>query len=56
MRIINNMYQFELTAKEKLVLFGLVKYPEMTDKELSKKLSLKHSAVTSIRLRLKKNG
>ncbi|KYK22375.1 hypothetical protein AYK21_00110 [Thermoplasmatales archaeon SG8-52-2] len=49
------MYQFELTTKEKLVLFGLVKYPEMTDKELSRKLDLKHSTVTSIRLRLKKN-
>jgi DNA-binding MarR family transcriptional regulator len=49
------MYHFELTAKEKLVLFGLVKYPYMTDKELSKKLDLKHSTVTSIRLRLKKN-
>ena len=55
MHIINNMYQFELTTKEKLVLFGLVKYPEMTDKELSKKFDLKHSTVTSIRLRLKKN-
>ncbi len=55
MHIISNMYQFELTTKEKLVLFGLVKYPEMTDKELSKKLDLKHSTVTSIRLRLKKN-
>jgi DNA-binding MarR family transcriptional regulator len=49
------MYQFELTNKEKLVLFGLVKYPEMTDKELSEKFDLKHSTVTSIRLRLKKN-
>ncbi len=54
MHIINNMNQFELTNKEKLMLFGLVKYPELTDKELSKKLELKHSTVTSIRLRLKK--
>jgi len=54
MHIINNMNQFELTNKEKLMLFGLVKYPELTDKELSKKLDLKHSTVTSIRLRLKK--
>jgi len=48
------MYQFNLTNKEKLVLFGLIKYPDMTDKELSKKLDLKHSTITSIRLRLKK--
>ncbi len=54
MHIINNMNQFELTNKEKLMLFGLVKHPELTDKELSKKLELKHSTVTSIRLRLKK--
>ncbi|KYK30790.1 MAG: hypothetical protein AYK22_03210 [Thermoplasmatales archaeon SG8-52-3] len=55
MHIINNMYQFELTKREKLVLYGLVKFPSMTDKELSKKLDLKHSTVTSIRLRLKNN-
>ena len=47
------MKQFELTEKEKLMLYGLVKYPTMTDKQLSEKLKLKQSTVTSIRNRLK---
>jgi DNA-binding MarR family transcriptional regulator len=49
------MKEFELTTKEKLVLYGLVKYPELTDRTLSEKLNLKHSTVTSIRHRLKEN-
>jgi DNA-binding MarR family transcriptional regulator len=43
----------DLTKKEKLMLYGLVKYPELPDKQLSEKLGLKHSTVTSIRHRLK---
>jgi len=46
----------ELTKKEKLMLYGLVNYPNLTDKQLSEKLNLKHSTVTSIRHRLKGNG
>ena len=46
----------ELTRKEKLVLYGLVRYPQLIDKELSVTLNLKHSTVTSIRQRLKENG
>jgi len=49
------MKKFELTPKEKLVLYGLVKYPQIRDKHLSEKLDLKHSTVTSIRHRLKEN-
>ena len=45
----------ELTKKEKLMLYGLVKYPKLTDKQLSEKLELKHSTVTSIRNRLREN-
>ncbi len=47
------MKKIGLTEKEKLVLYGLVYFPEMTDKMLSEKLNLKHSTVTSIRHRLK---
>lgn len=47
------MKKSELTEKEKLVLYGLVKYPKITDKNLAEKLQLKHSTVTSIRHRLK---
>ena len=54
--ILENMKKIGLTEKEKLVLYGLVYYPEMTDKMLSKRLNLKHSTVTSIRHRLKENG
>jgi DNA-binding MarR family transcriptional regulator len=43
-----------LSSKEQLMLYGLVKYPQSTDKILAKKLELKHSTVTSIRHRLRK--
>ena len=49
------MKKFELTNKEKLMLYGLVRHPGLTDKKLSEKLNLKHSTVTSIRHRLRKN-
>jgi DNA-binding CsgD family transcriptional regulator len=49
------MDKFELTDKEKTMLHGLIKYPHLTDKELSEKLGLKHSTVTSIRHRMKEN-
>jgi len=45
----------ELTQNEKSVLYGLVEFPKLTDKELSEKLNIKHSTITSIRNRLKKN-
>jgi DNA-binding MarR family transcriptional regulator len=47
------MKSVELTIKEKTVLYGIVKYPRLPDKNLSEKLSLKYSTVTSIRHRLK---
>jgi len=40
-----------LTEKEQLVLYGLVKYPGLTYGSLAKKIGLKHSTVTAIRLR-----
>ena len=49
------MTKIELTKKEKLMLYGIAKYPQLTDKELSEKLDLKHSTVTSIRHRLIEN-
>jgi DNA-binding MarR family transcriptional regulator len=49
------MKNVELTDKERTLLYGLSKYPNLTDKSLSKKLNLKHSTVTSIRHRLHKN-
>ena len=50
------MGKFELTNKEKMMLYGLIRYPDLTDKELSEKIGLKHSTVTSIRKRLRENG
>ena len=50
------MKKFDLTSKEKLMLYGLVKYPTLTDKKLSDKLKIKQSTVTSIRNRLKDKG
>ena len=46
------MKLFDITEKEKIILFGLVKYPKFTDKQLSEKFKIKHSTVTSIRHRL----
>lgn len=45
--------KLSLSEKEKLTLYGLAKYPHLKDKELSSKLNLKHSTVTSIRRRLR---
>ncbi len=42
----------KLTENEKLVLYGLVRYPQLHDRELAEKLDLKHSTVISIRRRL----
>ena len=50
------MAKSELTDKEKLTLYGLVRYPNYTDKQLSQKLNIKHSTITAIRRRLKENG
>jgi DNA-binding MarR family transcriptional regulator len=50
------MGRFSLTEKERLTLYGLVRYPHLKDKELSKKLNLKHSTITSIRRRLWERG
>lgn len=47
------MKKIELTSKEKQILYGLIKYPKMTDNQLSKKLKIKHSTTTAIRHRLK---
>ena len=42
-----------LTEKEKTTLYGIVRYPNFSDKQLSEKIELKHSTVTSIRHRLR---
>lgn len=47
------MRQYDLTPKEKLVLYGVTKHPDYSDKKLSETLNIKHSTVTSIRHRLK---
>jgi len=54
----NRVKKFEeknvaLTDKEKLCLYGLVAYPDLNDRELSQKLNLNRSTITSIRNRLK---
>ena len=50
------MKKVELTPKEKKMLYGLIKHPNLTDKNISKKLKIKQSTVTSIRNRLKEKG
>jgi DNA-binding MarR family transcriptional regulator len=45
-----------LSANEKLVLYGLVRFPDQNDRELSGELGLKMSTVTAIRNRLRREG
>ena len=43
----------KLTDKEKIVLWGLTRYPDYSDLELGKKLKMNRSTITSIKNRLK---
>lgn len=45
-----------LTENERKVLYGLVQYPRLNDRELSQKLSVKLSTLTSIKRRLQDQG
>lgn len=45
-----------LTDKERLVLYSLVRWPELNDIELSKKIPIKRPTITAIRNKLKKGG
>jgi len=44
----------KFTPKEKLVFYGLVRWPDLTDDELGKKIDVKRSTVTTIRNKLTK--
>jgi len=44
------------TQKERIVFYGLVKFPELNDQKLSKKLKIKRSTVTAIRNKLKRRN
>ena len=50
------MTKFDLTKKEKQTLYGLVKYPDFSDRELSEKINLNISTITAIKGRLKKKN
>lgn len=45
-----------LTENEKLIFYGIIKYPYLTDQQLSDKLRIKRSTVTAIKNRLKKEN
>ena len=45
-----------LTKNERKVLFGLVKYPTLNDRQLAEKTEVKHSTITAIRRRLHQEG
>ena len=47
------MKNSELNDKEKLLPHGLVRYPQLTNNQLSEKIGLKHSTVSSLRRKLK---
>jgi len=44
--------QAQLTKKEKKVLYGLIRYPDLNDSNLSEKINVKLSTLTSIKRRL----
>ena len=46
----------KLTKKERIVFSSLTKYPNLTDREISEKIGIKRSTVTSIKNRLKAEG
>ena len=48
--------KISLTDNEKLIFYGLVKYPLLTDQQLSQKLGIKRSTVTAAKNKLKKQG
>ncbi len=52
----DTMIHGRLNKNEKLVLYGLIKYPLFNDRELSEKIRLKMTTVTAIKNRLKKNN
>ncbi|MBL7148074.1 MAG: PAS domain S-box protein [Nanoarchaeota archaeon] len=45
-----------LTHNEKLVFYGLVKYPLLNDQQLSEKLKIKRPTITAIKNKLKRQG
>ncbi|MFQ5884307.1 MAG: helix-turn-helix domain-containing protein [Thermoplasmata archaeon] len=50
------MRRRSLSDNEKCVLYGLVRYTQLSDRELSERLGVKHSTLTTIKHRLAKNG
>ena len=44
-----------LSVNEKMVLLGMVKYPQLNDRQIAEKIELKLSTFTAIKNRLKKN-
>ena len=46
----------KLNYNEKLVLYGMIRYPLLNDRELTDKLKLKMTTVTAIKNRLKRNN
>jgi DNA-binding MarR family transcriptional regulator len=50
------MVKCDLLENEKLVLYGLVRYPSLTDRELYEKLGFKRSTFSTIKNKLKREG
>lgn len=52
----SSLERTHLSKKEKLVLFGLVKYPDYCDKKLSSVVGISRQTISSIRKRFKREG
>ncbi len=48
--------KLSLTDNEKMVYYGIVRHPLLNDRELSRKLKIKRSTITSIKNKLKKDN
>jgi CheY-like chemotaxis protein len=55
-QIVKLTRKIPLTENERLMLYGLIRYPMFNDVELSKKLKIKRSTVTAIKNKLYKEG
>ncbi|MDD5112003.1 MAG: helix-turn-helix domain-containing protein [Candidatus Altiarchaeota archaeon] len=50
------IYVYRLTEREKLVLYFLVKWPNLNDIELSRRIPVKRPTITAIRNKLRRDG
>ena len=56
LRVLERKEVFQLTENDRLVLYSLVKYPELNNIELAKKMKMKRTTFIGIRNKLRRKG